>query len=233
MVFPAVLRAAFVKDNLPFALSARKCWASYAMKLLGVSVNSKGARAEQRPCIYVGNHRSYFDPIVVLKDLKVLPVAKAEVSSWPLIGLAARATGIMFVQRESRESRSNTLKAMEKCLREGYSVLVYPEGTTHMEPATIRFNSGAFRLAASMEIPVVPIAIEYQEEADAWVGNDTFVPHFLRTFGRRKTAVHISYGPACVSSDSAGLLGQVKSWVDAEMESMRAAINKRKKLQLC
>jgi 1-acyl-sn-glycerol-3-phosphate acyltransferase len=233
VVSPAVVRAAFVRNNLSFALRVRKRWARCTMKLLGVSVRSKGALPCQGPCLYVGNHRSYFDPIVVLKDLEVLPVAKAEMSSWPLIGFAARATGIMFVKRESRESRSNTLQSMENCLREGYSVLVYPEGTTHMEPGTIRFNTGAFRLAAALEIPMVPIAIEYHEEADAWVGNDTFVPHFLRTFGRKKTAVDISYGPAFRSGDSAELLSQVKTWVDAEMERMRADINDRKKLHPC
>ena len=233
VVSPAVVRAAFVKENLPFALRVRKRWARYTMKLLGVSVRSKGASSDQGPCLYVGNHRSYFDPIVVLKDLEVLPVAKAEVSSWPVIGVGARATGIMFVKRESRESRYNTLQSMEKCLLSGYSVLVYPEGTTHTEPATIRFNTGAFRLAAALEIPIVPIAIEYHEEADAWVGDDIFISHFLRTFRRKKTAIDISYGPAFRSGDSTELLSQVKAWVDAEMERMRADINNRKKLHPC
>ncbi|MEY3053432.1 MAG: hypothetical protein RLY31_3217 [Bacteroidota bacterium] len=185
---------------------------------LGLEIETEGSvPVGSGPVLLVGNHRSYLDPIIVLTVLRVLPIAKAEVSRWPLVGAAARATGIIFVWRERRDSRAAALQAMESKLRQGYSVLVYPEGTTHVNPYTSPFKAGAFRVAAAMDVPVVPVAIEYQDEGDAWVGDDTFVAHFLRTFGRRRSRVRIAYGPALTGADPAELSREARQWIDERL----------------
>lgn len=227
-VTPAVVKALISGVDLRFALRMRRLWARRSLKVLGVETERTGAVPNDGPCIIVGNHRSYLDPIVALTEVEALPVAKAEVGSWPLIGFGAKATGIMYVKRDSKDSRAATLDAMEKTLKEGYSVLVYPEGTTHIEPTTRRFKPGAFRLAAATGVPVVPVAIEYQREEDAWIGSDTFVPHFVRTFGRKRTFVKIRYGEPIVSDDSAVLLAQTKRWIDENSIKIRAEFSGEK-----
>ncbi|VAW21144.1 hypothetical protein MNBD_BACTEROID04-2036, partial [hydrothermal vent metagenome] len=49
--------------------------------------------------LIVSNHRSYFDPLVILKNVLAYPIAKKEVESWPLIGNVCKTTGVIFVNR--------------------------------------------------------------------------------------------------------------------------------------
>lgn len=216
-VTPALVKAVFTGIDLPFALRMRRLWARRSLKVLGVKPERQGELPEGGPFLFVGNHRSYLDPIVVLSEIEALPIAKAEVGSWPLIGFGAKATGIMYVKRESKNSRAATLDAMRSTLNDGYSVLVYPEGTTHIEPATRDLKKGAFSVAARAGFMVVPMAIEYGDVQDAWVGSDTFIPHFVRCFGKKNTYVKIAYGVPIASEDPNFLLAETRKWIDENM----------------
>lgn len=221
-LIPAMVKALAGGKDMRFAQLMRRLWARRSLRILGVEVERTGPLPGKGPFLVIGNHRSYLDPIVVLKEVEAWPVAKAEVGSWPLIGFAARATGIIYVERENKDSRAATLDAMEHALNNGHSVLVYPEGTTHIQPVTSRFKPGAFRLAASLQVPVIPMAIEYENPDDAWVGAATFVPHFVKTFGRKKTRVKIRYGQPIISGDSSVLIAETKNWIDDNLVKMRA-----------
>ncbi|MCC6724197.1 MAG: 1-acyl-sn-glycerol-3-phosphate acyltransferase, partial [Saprospiraceae bacterium] len=168
VVVPAIFRG----RNLEHALRIRQLCITRILQVLGVRVDLKG-EPPTGPHIFVGNHRSYIDPIVTLRDVQALPVAKAEMAAWPVIGFGARVTGIMFVKRESKKSRADVLAAMLETLKLGYSVIIFPEGTTHIEPQTIDFRTGAFNMAAREGFSMVPMAIDYADLGDAWVGNDT------------------------------------------------------------
>ena len=216
-IVPGMTKSIFSKDWLPLALRMRRYWANLSLAILGIRLIKKGDVAKGGPFIFVGNHRSYIDPVIALRDIEALPVAKAEVSSWPIIGFCAKATGVMWVKRESKSSRANTIKAMERVLSNGFSVLVYPEGTTHLDPITQNFQKGAFKLAANMGIPVIPIAIHYEDQSDAWVGDDTFAPHFIRCFSKKHSYVHINYGPPIDCQNDEDLLKKAKDWIDSSL----------------
>jgi 1-acyl-sn-glycerol-3-phosphate acyltransferase len=188
--------------------------------LLGTKITQYGKKFNQSGLI-VFNHRSYYDPIVILKNILAYPVGKKEVESWPLIGDVCKTTGVIFVQRESRESRKDTLKKMNAVLKNGYSILLAPEGTTHIEPTTIAFKPGGFIVAAQLGIPVLPIAIDYKDLNDAWIGDETFVPHFIRCFGKWHTEIKISYLEPILSDDVDYLISQSKKVIDAEMIRFR------------
>ena len=190
-------------------------------KILGTKITVYGKESLLSGLI-VFDHRSYFDPLVILKNKLVFPIAKKEVESWPLIGSVAKTTGVIFVNREHKESRKETLKKMKVILEKGYSILIAPEGTTHIEPTTIDFRPGAFVLAAQLGIPVIPIAIDYKLLSDAWVGNDTFLPHFIRCFGKWNTEIKVSYlEPIPISDNAEELITLSKKCIDNEMLRFR------------
>jgi 1-acyl-sn-glycerol-3-phosphate acyltransferase len=216
------LNALFHKDPLPGGLRIRHKFCVRSLRWLGVEIEQRGEVPKGGPYIFIGNHRSYLDPIVSLKDVPAMPVAKAEVSSWPLIGYGGKVTGIMYVKRESKSSRAAVMEAMRNSLQMGYSVLVYPEGTTHTDPQTMPFKGGAFNLAAKEGIPIVPMALDYLDLGDAWVGNDTFIPHFIHCFGKKKTFVKIRYGEPLAADDLNFLMDASKTWIDATMRDIRA-----------
>jgi len=187
---------------------------------LGIKLISKGKEFNVAGLI-VFNHRSYFDPVVILKNLLAYPIGKKEVESWPLIGNVCKTTGVIFVKREERDSRKDALKKMSNVLKNGYSILLAPEGTTHINPATGYFKPGGFRVAAQLGIPILPIAIDYKNINDAWIGNDTFIPHFFRCFGKLRTEIKVSYLKPIYGDNVDKLIAESKKAIDAEMLRFR------------
>ncbi|MFQ5446551.1 MAG: lysophospholipid acyltransferase family protein [Saprospiraceae bacterium] len=94
------VRPAFRGFDIEWALRIRQGWVRKVLRVLGVEVEMTGQPPEG-PVVFIGNHRSYLDPVVALRDVMALPVAKAEVASWPLIGYGAKISGILYVKRES------------------------------------------------------------------------------------------------------------------------------------
>jgi len=171
--------------------------------------------------LIISNHRSYFDPIVILKNILAYPVGKKEVASWPIIGNVCKTTGVIFVQRESKESRKETLQQINTVLKKGYSIFNTPEGTTHIEPTTIHFKPGAFIQAVQLGVPIIPVAIDYKNISDAWIGNDTFIPHFFRCFGKWRTEIKVSYLEPIVCTNVDELISIVKKNIDLELIKFR------------
>lgn len=198
------------------------------IRLLHYIVGSKIIEYGKEPEIsglIISNHRTYFDAIVVLKNILAFPIAKNEVSTWPLIGNVCKTSGVIFVQRESKESRNNTLVRVNSVLESGFSILNTPEGTTHIEPTTIDFKRGAFNMAAQLGVPVVPIAIDYKNLGDAFIGDDTFVPHFIRCFGKLRTEIKVSYLAPISSDDPEILISESKKEIDSELLRFRKEWN--------
>ncbi|MFT4972851.1 MAG: 1-acyl-sn-glycerol-3-phosphate acyltransferase [Saprospiraceae bacterium] len=211
-----MLRSFIFGYNLDWSLRMRKSCLSKVIKLLGVQLEVCGTPYEGH-YMYIGNHRSYLDPIIALCNVMALPVGKAEVSKWPLIGYSAKVTGIVFVKRESRNSRKETLDAMVEILQKGNSVLIYPEGTTHDKPETIDFKMGAFRLAADHQFSIIPMAIDYTDPNNYWVTDITFAQHFAQQFSKWKTVVKIEYGEPIQGNDKEKLMLETKEWIDKKL----------------
>ena len=171
--------------------------------------------------LIISNHRSYFDPLVILRNILTYPVAKKEVESWPLIGSVCKTTGVIFVHRESKNSRMETLDKINIILNKGFSILNTPEGTTHIEPTTIKFKPGAFVIAAQLGVPVIPVALDYKNTSDAWIGDDTFIPHFLRCFGKWRTEIKISFLEPVFSDNVDELIASSKKQIDQELLRFR------------
>lgn len=222
-MLPGMVKSIFTENYLPLALRCRRWWAKRSTWMLGIRIQRSGEvpAPADGPYLFIGNHRSYIDPVALLTDVEALPVAKAEVSGWPLIGYAAKVTGILYVERESKRSRADTLGAMQQYLDKGFSVLVYPEGTTSTDAKTLPFKRGAFRLAAKYGTPVLPVAIEYLDLGDAWVGDDTFIPHFLRCFGKKRTRLFLRYGPPMTDDAPDALLRRCQDWIDEQIIELR------------
>jgi 1-acyl-sn-glycerol-3-phosphate acyltransferase len=195
--------------------------------ILGSKIISYG-KVPSKSGLIISNHRTYFDSIVILQHILAYPIAKIEVASWPLVGAVCKTTGVIFVKRDEKSSRKNTLQKAKSILKNGFSILNTPEGTTHIEPTTIAFKPGAFKLAAQLNVPVIPIAIDYKYLSDAWIGDDTFLPHFIRCFGKWRTEVKISYLPPIYGNNPEKLIKKAKQSIDNELIRFREDWNTEK-----
>ncbi len=199
------------------ALRIRHQWIQHLLPAIGVRVAVQGVPPDF-PCIIMGNHRSYLDPaFLVCYVPRSYPVSKAEVAKWPILGYGLKVTGVLFLQRESVASRRTTLQGIAEKVRSGFPILLFPEGTTQAQPQTAPFKIGGFQLAAAEGIPIVPVAVEYRDSADYWVGTDTFLAHFFRRFGQKRMDAYLHFGPTLQHPDPEWLLQQTKAWIDAEL----------------
>lgn len=218
-----MLRSLFKGRGLESGLQMRLSFAHRLPKLVGLNIEFQGT-PHDKPALYVGNHRSYYDPGAATMYLpKAVIVAKAEIADWPLIGYATDLAGVIFVKRESKDSRAATREAMAKALEDGYSVLIYPEGTTADFPTTVDFKAGTFATAIKMGVPIVPIAVEYGDPEDAWVGKSkAFAPHVAYFLGRKhRTTIKVRYGEAIYGTDVEEFRDECRAWIDKNLLEMQ------------
>jgi lyso-ornithine lipid O-acyltransferase len=198
------------------AMPTRKIWARKLLYGLGVRITSNGI-PPNFPCIVVANHRSYLDPIILLRDINGCPVSKAEVEDWPILGYGAKLSGILYLQREDAGSRSATLKKIIQSVKDGFPVILFPEGTTSNLPTTLDFKKGAFQIAAKFKIPIVPVAFIYENTEDHWVGTQTFGNHAFKSFQKSKIKVRIVYGAPILHEDADELLSISQKWINEQL----------------
>ncbi len=172
------------------------------------------------PCVLVANHLSYMDPIVLLSLLPARPICKGEVGSWPLIGQVARLRGVLLVDRECPWSGARVLRRAITELRSGGRVLVFPEGTTTRGDRVLPFRRGIFGAAKLAEVPIVPVTISYADPDAPWVGDETFMPHYLRTAAKERLAVRVAFGAAMWPGrrPAAELAAEARRRIEMELE---------------
>ena len=198
-----------------------RVWAAQMMKIGAIVIESEAVKPAGAHLIAV-NHRSSIDPLINLADILCYPIAKIEFSKWPIIGFGAAQTGIVFVDRSSKESKLATRQAIADTIKAGMNVLIYPEGMTGDGDLTRTFKKGSFEVAAQYGLPVLPVAMEYKEREDNWDHSENFVQHFFKRFGKRKTVIKLRYGTPIVSDNSWTLLRQSQKWINHQIEDMRS-----------
>ena len=190
-----------------------------AIPILNIKTDVKG-EAVDRPALYVSNHRSFVDPLILSKYVDAFVIAKAEIADYPLINKGAEATGIIWVARGDAESRNEARRAFVDVIKGGHNILVYPEGTISTKQGTLPFKKGTFYEAAKEGIPVVPVAIEYRSPRDVWTISN-IVWQYMRSFGKWKTEVRLVIGPVIEGDDGKALADQCHQWINDQMVNMQ------------
>ncbi len=116
----------------------------------------------KRPTVYVSNHQSTVDIPVLFMALPVnfRYVAKSQLKYVPLIGWYLWLAGHIFVDRADSRKAIASLDAAALRIRNGISIVVYPEGTRSPDGRILPFKKGPFALALKAGVAVVPVTIE-------------------------------------------------------------------------
>lgn len=111
--------------------------------------------------VIVANHQSLYDVIVLYGwlNLDFRWVMKAELRKVPFLGAACRRLGHVFVDRSSAQAATASLDTVRSQIGDGTSILFFPEGTRSMDGRLKTFKKGAFRMAISLGLPVLPITV--------------------------------------------------------------------------
>ena len=215
-VVPYLILSSFAFKHTPEnAFKLRKSFMVFALPVLGMKIEKEGEIYDQ-PALYVCNHRTLTDPMALTYYLNAYVIAKAEVADIPVLNKGAEITGIIYVKRESKDSRRATRQAMIDTVKRGLNVLVYPEGTTNGEMATMPYRPGTFVEAAKNGIPVVPVVLEYKTKWDLWT--DGGIPkQWFKQFWKLRTHCKMIIGEPIVSDDFEYLRDEIENWSNAEI----------------
>jgi 1-acyl-sn-glycerol-3-phosphate acyltransferase len=139
-------------------------WARSYLFFFGMHLKVEGREQFKKGHTYVivSNHVSLID---ILACYAAIPVsfkflAKKETGKIPFVGFCVRHLHL-FVDRKSKASRAESMKAMAESLASGISIMIYPEGTRNKGPEFLKsFYDGAFNLAIKTKTPLVALTIQ-------------------------------------------------------------------------
>ena len=147
-----------VKKHIPH-------WSKGILNVTGVRLSVEGLDniPKDGPCVFVANHRSYYDIPLLLASLDEPYgiLAKEELGKIPLLNRWMKLLGCVFVQRDDVRASVRALNDATAIVESGRSFIIFPEGTRYKGEAggAGEFKAGAFRIAVKTGAPVVPVAI--------------------------------------------------------------------------
>lgn len=158
-----VLVKSYTRRRRPMADALMKYGTAATLRLCGVRLRVIGEQYARspRPAVFVFNHQSQFDVIVVPAVLGggVTAVAKKELTKNPLFGPLMRFVEVTFIDRADTAGARKSLIPVVDTLREGLSIAIAPEGTRSYTPQVGPFKKGAFHIARQAGVPVIPVVI--------------------------------------------------------------------------
>ncbi|MEA5073613.1 MAG: lysophospholipid acyltransferase family protein [Eubacterium aggregans] len=148
--------------------SAVHPWAKSMLTTAGGQVTVTGLEnLPKTPAVYVSNHLSHCDIPLMLgylgDDTKPL-VAKIETKKIPLIRGWMEELHCVFLHRDDPRAAIKDLDIAAQFVKEGYSMVIFPEGTRSKTGEMSDFKAGAFRIAQKTKVPVVPVCIRGTRE---------------------------------------------------------------------
>ncbi len=160
-VFTIVLSPVF--PNAQFSYFPARWWGRFFCYLLFVKVKITGIEKldPKKSYVIAANHQSIYDIFVVYGWLPMIFkwVMKAELRKIPLVGKACESAGHIFIDRKNPVAAKKSLDKAEAQLRNGVSVVVFPEGTRTYTGQMGKFKKGAFRMATDLHLPIVPVTL--------------------------------------------------------------------------
>jgi 1-acyl-sn-glycerol-3-phosphate acyltransferase len=146
-----------------WAFAVMRIWANgvLAASLIRVEVHCSPELEPGKSYVFLANHQSLFDIPVLLATSpgQLRMMAKRTLFQIPIFGWALKAGGFISVDRADRSTATQSFSLAFARLREGTSVLLFPEGTRSLDDTLLPFQRGGFLLAMKSGLPIVPVGI--------------------------------------------------------------------------
>lgn len=146
-----------------FAFYPGMIWSRLAclLALCPVKIRGREHLRKGQSYVFVANHQGAFDIFLIYGFLGV-PIKwmmKIGLARIPFVGAACRAAGFIFVDNASARTAHRSIKEAERRLKNGASLVVFPEGSRTYDGKIVRFRKGAFQIANDLGLPIVPITL--------------------------------------------------------------------------
>lgn len=151
----------FDASGRSYAVHAR-LWARVALALNNTRVELRGEEhLPGGPCILMSNHQSSFDILALIAAVprRTYWIAKKELFDIPVFGPSMRRGGYIPLDRSDGRKALKSMENAAAIIREGRSVIMFPEGTRTRDGQLLPFKRGGFMLAVRAGVPVIPVTI--------------------------------------------------------------------------
>lgn len=186
-------------------------------RLFGIQVQSQGLASRDHPVLFVANHTSYLDIVVLGSLVPGSFVAKAEIANWPFFGLLAKLQRTVFIDRRGSKAADHRDEIGAR-LEAGDDLILFPEGTSGDGNRILPFKSALFSVAErhvrGRPIMVQPVSIAYSHIDGlpigrewrphfAWYGNMELTRHIRTMIALGKLTVQVAFHPPFNMADLA------------------------------
>jgi 1-acyl-sn-glycerol-3-phosphate acyltransferase len=180
------IAASFFSRNGNGIHGIARLWGRSILWVSGIRTVTTGfdPHLRERSIIYMSNHQSNFDIPVLYSALPVQFrwLAKAELFRIPIFGSSMRGAGYISIDRTNRKSAFYSLAKAAEAIRNGTSVMIFPEGTRSIDGTLLSYKKGGFVMAVDAGVPIVPVVI---------TGTHAIMPKGHLLIRRRLVRVHI------------------------------------------
>lgn len=152
------------KERDELVYKTTKAWANTLLKIAGVKVTVHGIEniPKDKNVLYIGNHQGNFDIPIYMSQIPGLKgfVSKIEVKKIPGIRTWMTYMYCVFMDRSSIRKSGEAIVEGIKILKNGHSLVIFPEGTRSKGDKMADFKSGSFKLATKSKVPIVPVTMD-------------------------------------------------------------------------
>lgn len=153
-----------IEERDKLAYKVGRNWGRDLIKASGSKIKVIGEEniPEDGSVLFVSNHQSYLDIPILLGfiDKPKAFIAKAELSKYPIFSTWMKALKCIFIDRSDVRQSLRAIKEGIKLLKEGYSLVIFPEGTRSKDGTLMEFKQGSLKLATKSGVPIVPVTIK-------------------------------------------------------------------------
>lgn len=138
-------------------------WSLKQLKNSGSTIHVKGhENIPKEAVLFVSNHQGNFDTAIFLSYVNKNKgyIAKKEMLKFPFIGVWMQELRCVAMDRGDLKQSLQAILEGIKILKDGYSLVIFPEGTRSLDGKMKPFKAGSFKLATKSGVPIVPVTID-------------------------------------------------------------------------
>jgi len=191
----------------PFAHRMIRWWSTTLLRIFGMRSVRHGQPLAD-PVLFVANHTSWIDIVMLHSQRAACFVAKAEIAGWPLVGWMAATGGTIFHRRGSNHSLASVMQVMVERLGEGRSVAVFPEGGSGYNGVLKVFHARIFQAALDANVPVQPVGLRFARDGRRVIDagfreHEGFLANIVRLLGEPPMDAEVHFlAPVPASPDA-------------------------------
>lgn len=210
ILFSLAVLATFIVSPFTYFISKSlhkkllKAFCLMACFILNIRVlGDSTKKLKEKGKLFVSNHCSYLDIIVIGRKIPVRFTPKSDIKKWPALGLLTNISLPVYIERKGSKALEQK-KIINSVIESGDNIIIFPEGTTNNGQIVKPFKTSLFSVVEGNDTIIQPIAISYVEidgkpsserniDMVAWYGDMEFLPHFWNLLKSTGVKAEINY----------------------------------------